>query len=277
LATRPERARPDLDVAFVEPRDEVEGQVTEIWEEVLGIHPIGVKDNFFDLGGNSLLAMRLFAQIDNMCGSASSLSSFFRTPTIEQIARIVRGDKLPSPAPSEQDAEPAGSVQMKDTFWRGLRNRVCQILALYAPGFKTTRVRLHRMRGVQIGSNVSIGTSVIIETAYPQLVSIGNNVSISMRSLIVAHFRESTDRAKSSNEASVLIEDNVYIGAGAIILPNVTIGQGAVVTAGSVVSQSVPPLTMVQGNPAKPVAHCGIPLAGSTYGDFVRNLRPIES
>jgi acetyltransferase-like isoleucine patch superfamily enzyme len=133
------------------------------------------------------------------------------------------------------------------------------------------------MRGVKIGSNVAIGTSVLIETAYPQLVSIGNNVSISMRSVIVAHFRESTDKAKAAGEASVQIEDNVYIGAGAIILPNLTIGQGAVVTAGSVVSQSVPPLTMVQGNPAKPVARCGVPLAGNTYEDFVRNLRPIAS
>jgi len=271
------RSRPRLDVTFVEPRTDLERRITEIWEEVLGVQPIGIRDSFFDLGGNSLLAMRLFAQIEGTCGSVTSLSTFFQTPTIEQIARILQGADSPALAASEEESEAAQSEPMRDSFWRGLRNRLLQVIALYAPGFKTTRVRLHQMRGVKIGDNVAIGTSVIIETAYPQLVSIGNNVSISMRSLIVAHFRESTDKAKSGEEPSVRIEDDVYIGAGAIILPNLTIGQGAVVTAGSVVSQSVPPLTMVQGNPAKPVAHCGVPLAGSTYEDFVRNLRPIVS
>ena len=48
------------------------------------------------------------------------------------------------------------------------------------------------------------------------------------------------------------------------------------VAAGSVVSQSVPPLTMVQGNPAKRVAQCGIPLVGNTYEQFMRNLKPIK-
>lgn len=276
-ATRTTRTRPELDVAFVQPRDDLERQIATIWEEVLYVQPIGVRDSFFDLGGNSLLAMRLFAQIEGACGSVGSLSAFFQTPTIEQIASILREEDSLDLAPSVHAGERAAPEPMKDSFWRGMRNRLLQVIALYAPGFKTTRVRLHRMRGVKIGSNVAIGTSVIIETAYPQLVSIGDNVSISMRSVIVAHFRESTDKAKAAGEASVRIEDNAYIGAGAIILPNLTIGQGAVVTAGSVVSQSVPSLTMVQGNPAKPVAQCGVPLAGSTYEDFVRNLRPIAS
>ena len=275
--SRTGRSRPELDVPFLGPRDDLERQLTAIWEEVLDVQSVGVRDSFFDLGGNSLLAMRLFAQTEGTCGSVSSLASFFQTPTIEQVARILRGEDSPVPAATEEGSEPAESKPMRDSFWKGLRNRVLQVIALYAPGFKTTRVRLHRMRGVKIGNNVAIGTSVIIETAYPQLVSIGNNVSISMRSVIVAHFRESTDRAKSGNKPSVRIEDDAYIGAGAIILPNLTIGQGAVVTAGSVVSQSIPPLTMVQGNPAKVVAHCGVPLAGNTYEDFVRNLRPIAS
>src|SRR5262249_35030713 len=76
---------------------------------------------------------------------------------------------------------------------------------------------------------------------------------------------------------SVRIEDEVNIGAGVIILPNVTIGRGAVVTAGSVVSSSVAPLTMVQGNPARPIARCGIPLTRETpYKEFCRKLRTIK-
>lgn len=271
------RARPALDSAFVEPRDDLERRVTTIWEDVLGVKPVGIRDSFFDLGGNSLLAMRLLSQIEGICGSVNSLAGFFQTPTVEQITRILRAEIATDPAAPDAQRDEPGSKPIEDTFWRGMRNRVLQVLALYAPGFKTTRVRLHRMRGVQIGDNVAIGTSVLIETAYPQLVSIGNNVSISMRSVIVAHFRESTDKAKTGQGPSVSIEDDVYIGAGSIILPNLTIGRGAVVTAGSVVSQSVPPLTMVQGNPARPVALCGVPLAGSSYADFVRNLIPLDS
>jgi acetyltransferase-like isoleucine patch superfamily enzyme len=270
------RSRPELRAAYVAPRDDLELQIAAIWEEVLGVRPIGIQDSFFDLGGNSLLAMRVFARIGEMCGSPASLSAFFRTPTVAQVAELLRDEKAPQPVESEEESRDPSPQPMRDTFWKGFRNRLFQLIALYAPGFKTTRVRLHRMRGVRIGSNVSIGTSVIIETAYPQLVSIGNNVSISVRSVIIAHFRESTDQAKTSNEPSVRIEDNVYIGAGVIVLPNVTIGHGSVVTAGSVVSQSVPPLTMMQGNPAKAVARCGVPLAGNTYEDFVRNLTPIE-
>jgi serine acetyltransferase len=51
-----------------------------------------------------------------------------------------------------------------------------------------------------------------------------------------------------------------------------------VVTAGSVVTSSVPPLTMVQGNPARPVARCGIPLSLRTPpGEFYRRLQPLRS
>jgi serine acetyltransferase len=61
-----------------------------------------------------------------------------------------------------------------------------------------------------------------------------------------------------------------------IILPNVVIGHGAVVTAGSVVTRSVPPMTVVQGNPAVPVARCGIPFTPTTTSkEFARRLKPL--
>ena len=82
------------------------------------------------------------------------------------------------------------------------------------PGYKTMRVWLHRLRGVAIGSNVSIGLSVIIETAYPRLISIGNNVTIGIRSTIIGHLRDSTVQARDHNHPTVRLEDNVYIGPG---------------------------------------------------------------
>jgi acetyltransferase-like isoleucine patch superfamily enzyme len=145
------------------------------------------------------------------------------------------------------------------------------------PGYKTTRVWLHRLRGVSIGSNVSIGTGAMIETAYPQLVRLGNNVSIGMRVMIIAHLRDATAEARASHRHTVQIEQDAYIGPGVIILPNVNIGQGAVVSAGSVVSRSVPAHTLVRGNPAVPIAHCGISLGGGVpYEEFLRSLTPIK-
>lgn len=162
--------------------------------------------------------------------------------------------------------------------WRYLladaRNRLLQLVALYAPGATTVRPKLHRWRGVEVGKDVFIGTDAILETAYPNLISIGDEVVIGIRTTIIGHFR--LDGEEPLQRPSVRIEDRVFIGPGVIILPNVTIGHGAVVNAGSVVSRSVPSLTMVQGNPAVPVARCGVPLGAHTpLKQFYRSLRPM--
>lgn len=159
-----------------------------------------------------------------------------------------------------------------ESTFRGARNRVLQLLALYGPGAETVRVRLHRMRGMEVGENVFIGTDVLLETAHPDMISIGNGVDIGARTMIIAHQQ---GEAKRSG-VSVKIQDDVFIGPGAIILPNVTIGRGAVVQAGSVVTKSVPPLTMVRGNPAEVVARCGVALGRSTpLREFYKQLQPV--
>jgi serine acetyltransferase len=158
---------------------------------------------------------------------------------------------------------------MTEHLLRGLSNRILQHLARILPGAQTLRVFLHRARGVQIGKGVWIGYDVILETSRPNLITIEDGSSIGMRVTVVAHFRESH---------GVKIEQDAFIGPGVIILPDVVIGRGAVVTAGSVVTKSVPPMTVVQGNPAVPVAKCGIPLrTGVSLKDFSRHLKPLGS
>ena len=102
-----------------------------------------------------------------------------------------------------------------------------------------------------------------------------------MRVLIIAHFdydkSSVPDKNKQKDYFSVKIEDDAFIGPGTIILPNVTIGSGSVVSAGSVVIRSVPPMTMVQGNPAKPIARCGLPLTSKIImSEFMKNLKPLR-
>jgi acetyltransferase-like isoleucine patch superfamily enzyme len=171
---------------------------------------------------------------------------------------------------------------MRPPLLAGLLNRLFQILALYAPGGDTVRPWLHRRRGVRIGKDTWIGAGALIDPGFPSRVWIGARVNVGIRSTIVAHFEyKGLDRRTGkpvTDEVSVRIEDDVFIGAGAVILEDVTIGQGAVVTAGSVVLRSVAPLTMVQGNPAKPIARCEVPLGLHTpFDDFVRGLRPVRA
>jgi acetyltransferase-like isoleucine patch superfamily enzyme len=165
----------------------------------------------------------------------------------------------------------------KESLLAALRNRVLQGLARSLPGSFTLRVQLHRWRGVKIGKRVHISPDVILETAYPQWISIGDHVQIGIRVTVLAHIHGMPPRkADWEDYVSVRIEDEAFVGPGVMILPNVTVGRGAVITAGSVVTQSVPPMTMVQGNPAKPIAQCGVPLAWDTpLKEFLRHLKPI--
>jgi acetyltransferase-like isoleucine patch superfamily enzyme len=156
---------------------------------------------------------------------------------------------------------------MSERRLRGLRNRILQVLARVAPGAMTTRVRLNRWRGVHIGEDVWIGYDAIIETSSPELVTIRDRAAIGIRATIIGHNRE---------QKGVLIEEGAVLGPGVIVLPNVTIGYGAIVTAGSVVTKSVPPKTMVQGNPAQVIARVEVPFGlGVSVKEFAKGLRSV--
>ncbi len=158
---------------------------------------------------------------------------------------------------------------MKESLIRGLMNRVLQMVTMTIPGGQSLRVSLHRARGVNIGRNVWISYNVVLETSYPQLITIDDSAFIGIGVIVIAHFKES--------RRGVRIGKQAFIGPGVIILPDVEIGEGAVVTAGSVVTSSVPAMTVVQGNPAVPIAKCGVPLWPDTpLKEFSRRLKPVS-
>ncbi len=76
--------------AYIAPRDETERKLVQLWEEVLGVRPISITANFFDLGGRSLLAARMFTRMSRIFGKELPLSILFRSPTVEQLANELR-------------------------------------------------------------------------------------------------------------------------------------------------------------------------------------------
>ncbi|MDZ7969598.1 MAG: amino acid adenylation domain-containing protein [Nostoc sp. DedSLP03] len=79
-----------IEKIFATAEDPLQLQLTKIWENLLGIHPIGIKDNFFDLGGNSLLAVHLFSQIEKTFGLNLPLAILLQSSTIEQLTNFIR-------------------------------------------------------------------------------------------------------------------------------------------------------------------------------------------
>ena len=78
--------RPDLGSEYAAPRNEVEEGLVDIWKELLGLNQVGVHDNFFDLGGDSLLATQIPAKLRARMKLGIELGTIFQAPTIAQIS-----------------------------------------------------------------------------------------------------------------------------------------------------------------------------------------------
>ncbi|KAB8332532.1 amino acid adenylation domain-containing protein [Scytonema tolypothrichoides VB-61278] len=105
----------EAQATFVAPRNELERQIAEIWEEILG-QAVGIRDNFFDLGGHSLLAVKLFAQIEKKFGFRLPLATLFTANTVESLAKMLCEQQRKAivhqvlgPAHEEDDSVTSGS------------------------------------------------------------------------------------------------------------------------------------------------------------------------
>jgi thioesterase domain-containing protein/acyl carrier protein len=91
----PEEAARKAGTAPMPPRDELEGRLVALWEEVLGIAPLGVADDFHELGGHSLTAMRLMARLEKALGVRLPVSSVLEAATVERLASLLRKGRAP--------------------------------------------------------------------------------------------------------------------------------------------------------------------------------------
>ena len=81
--------RPDLENAYVAPRNDVERTLVGFWQDLLGVGQVGVEDSFFDLGGHSLIAVRLFAMVKKAYRVDFPISVLFEAPTIARCAALI--------------------------------------------------------------------------------------------------------------------------------------------------------------------------------------------
>ncbi|MBE7384659.1 MAG: SDR family NAD(P)-dependent oxidoreductase [Leptolyngbya sp. SIO1E4] len=107
-------ARPELENDYVAPNNEIEQVIAQIWQEVLGINQIGIHDNFFDLGGDSLLATQVVSKLEKFPINLPShllekaVVEIFNYSTIHSFARYLSQEHTPE-APVEQGGERAKS------------------------------------------------------------------------------------------------------------------------------------------------------------------------
>jgi acetyltransferase-like isoleucine patch superfamily enzyme len=114
----------------------------------------------------------------------------------------------------------------------------------------------HRCRGMRIGREVFIDRSVLTDGIYPDLITIEDEARIGPGAALVCHTaagKTLRERGVPYTVKPIRLCRYCMVGANATVLGGVTLGEGAVVAAGAVVSQDVPPYTVVAGNPARPV------------------------
>jgi acetyltransferase-like isoleucine patch superfamily enzyme len=139
-----------------------------------------------------------------------------------------------------------------------VKKKVCKLVAKYFP-LCSVRISALRAAGYKVGNAVYVGEEFHVTDELDRSagnLTIGDRVAIAQRVMIILSSYANNSLYRDLFGATfgdVAIERDAWIGAGAIILPNVTIGEGSVVGAGSVVTRSVPPFTIVVGNPAKAI------------------------
>ncbi len=85
----PGHDRPALEVAYIAPRNSIEEKLAKIWAKILEIEPVGVEDNFFDLGGNSILIAQILNRVREVFEVDVAMSYFFDNPTVNGLAETI--------------------------------------------------------------------------------------------------------------------------------------------------------------------------------------------
>jgi amino acid adenylation domain-containing protein len=156
----PEGVRLETGAAYVPPRNEIERIVSEVWKETLRLETVGIRDNFFDLGGHSLLMVQVHSKLRNHFKRDLSMIEMFRYSTIESLAqylsegegvaleaKAVPAEPTPAPAPTpSRDVAVIGMVGRFPgaadvaAFWQNLRQGIESISRFTDPELRAAGV-----------------------------------------------------------------------------------------------------------------------------------------
>jgi len=89
---------------FVAPTSDAESTISEIWQRALGVSKVGTRDNFFDIGGHSLLVVQVLKEMREKFPKPIQMTDLFRHTTIEALAKFVSGDAEPAAGPNRGKA-----------------------------------------------------------------------------------------------------------------------------------------------------------------------------
>jgi len=147
-----------------------------------------------------------------------------------------------------------GRLKMKLKF---LRSWILHSLSYSSPSSNFS-IKMQKTRGVKIGKNCHFNPYVLIDLIYPQMVEIGNNVTLGSNSMIFAHSNPSANLFLKQGEfprkiSKVKIKSGAVINPGAIIIAGVTVGENSIISPRSVVTQDIPDYCIAIGNPARVV------------------------
>ena len=148
----------------------------------------------------------------------------------------------------------SGKIKIRIKF---LKSWFFHSLAYSAP-LPSWTIKFQQIRGVEIGKNCHISPYVLIDQLHPELIKIGDNVTISSNSMIFAHVNPSASEFLKTHGyprtmKPVVIKNGAVISVGCIVIAGVTIGKNSIIGAGSVVTQNIPDYCVAVGNPARVV------------------------
>lgn len=109
----PSGLRPDVTSEYVAPKGELERSVAEIWRGLLKVDRVGLNDNFFDLGGHSLLLVQVQAELQQRLGKDVSMVDMFRYPTVSALARHLSDSEVADASTDRREGTPEGRSRLE--------------------------------------------------------------------------------------------------------------------------------------------------------------------
>jgi len=106
------------DATYIAPSSAMESIVASVWSEILHLDRVSVRANFFDLGGDSVMAVQVISRIDSIANVTVSIAQFFEKPTVEMLARrLAQGSRSESPIRRQHSGDTAPTSKGQERIW----------------------------------------------------------------------------------------------------------------------------------------------------------------